>query len=207
MDMHHQEHGGATHPKPPPKAKPPPDPTFGGHGQLIVGTGPIYLSHLPMFMFDPASHPHNFQVLLEVTFTASGGSDPQETYVRDRLDTGTRVYTLAPEKFVMLDLVRPDRKQPTRPLLQGRHLSAITSSGPTKTDLTHPSTRPGHCRRRRRTRRLFPGIRSPGPAAARARVSAVRQGGPTVPGPSHHPAARLRPRAGRGGYRSPLHRR
>jgi hypothetical protein len=115
-NMHPQEHAGGMHPKPPPKEEPPPDPTFGGHGQLIVGTGPIYLSHLPMFMFNPEEHPHNFQVLLEVTFTASDGSDPQdpdcgdpeETYVVDRRHKLGKMYTLRPEKFVMLDLVRPD---------------------------------------------------------------------------------------------------
>jgi hypothetical protein len=39
-----------------------PDQSIGIHGMLLVGEGPIYLSHLPMFM-----PPHNFQVILKVT--------------------------------------------------------------------------------------------------------------------------------------------
>src|SRR3954468_23208955 len=37
--------------------------TTGVHGMLLFGSGPVYLSHLPMF-----GTPHNFQVILEVTF-------------------------------------------------------------------------------------------------------------------------------------------
>jgi hypothetical protein len=99
---------------PPPPPNPggaEPGPTFGGHGQLIVGQETIYLSHLPMFMFDPKEHPHNFQVILEVTFTGQG-SDPSATYVRDRRDHPEQpVYTFSPEPFEMTDLVSTD---PTR---------------------------------------------------------------------------------------------
>ena len=38
-------------------------PAIGLHGMLIVGEETIYVSHLPMWM-----RPHNFQVILEVTF-------------------------------------------------------------------------------------------------------------------------------------------
>ena len=65
-------------------------PAKGSHGMQVVGVGPVYLSHLPMFM-----NPHNFQVILEVTF-ADGGPDPQERYVEDRQHTGTRLYTFQP---------------------------------------------------------------------------------------------------------------
>jgi hypothetical protein len=87
-------------------------PTFDMHGQLIVGEGPIYLSHLPMFMFDPKRHPHNFQVLLEVTFAPSGGDDPQATYLADRRQSGERIYTLQPANFHMIDLVAPEGGRP-----------------------------------------------------------------------------------------------
>jgi hypothetical protein len=50
MDQHddhgHHEHG----------------PTFGSHGMLLIGEENVFLSHLPMFMFDAEDHPHNFQV-------------------------------------------------------------------------------------------------------------------------------------------------
>ena len=56
---------------------------------LIVGEETIYVSHLPMWMA-----PHNFQVILEVTFR--GPDQPQARYVDDRKTTGTRLYTLSP---------------------------------------------------------------------------------------------------------------
>jgi hypothetical protein len=45
------------------------EPAIGIHGMLIVGEEAIYVSHLPMWM-----RPHNFQVILEVTFR--GPSQP-----------------------------------------------------------------------------------------------------------------------------------
>jgi hypothetical protein len=64
-------------------------PAIGFHGMLIVGEKTIYVSHLPMWM-----RPHNFQVILEVTFR--GADQPQARYVADRKATGTRLYTLNP---------------------------------------------------------------------------------------------------------------
>src|SRR5947207_14080138 len=66
-------------------------PAIGLHGMLIVGEETIYVSHLPMWMT-----PHNFQVILEVTFR--GPDQPQARYVEDRKTTGTRLYTLNPLK-------------------------------------------------------------------------------------------------------------
>jgi hypothetical protein len=81
------------------------DATFATHGQLIFGTESIYLSHLPMFMFDPSRHPHNYQVIVEVELT-DDGTDPTAKYIADRkANPGTRVYTLNPEKFAMSDLI------------------------------------------------------------------------------------------------------
>jgi len=65
---------------------------------LVVGEESVYLSHLPMFM-----SPHNYQVILEATFTKDG-EQPQTTYVEDRQRTGAKVYTLNPERFVLTDL-------------------------------------------------------------------------------------------------------
>jgi hypothetical protein len=90
---------------------PDPEASFGGHGQLLFGEQIIYLSHLPMFMFDAERHPHNFQVILEVTLSAAGG-DPQAAYVADRQRTGTQIYTLAPEAFSLTDLVSTDPDRP-----------------------------------------------------------------------------------------------
>jgi hypothetical protein len=86
-------------------------PTFGSHGQLIIGEGPIYLSHLPMFMFNPDSHPHNFQTILEVTFK-DGDTDPEAGYVADRRTHPGTVYTLRPDSFHMTDLVSPEEGRP-----------------------------------------------------------------------------------------------
>ncbi len=73
-------------------------PAIGLHGMLIVGEETIYVSHLPMWMA-----PHNFQVILEVTFR--GPDQPQARYVDDRKTTGTRLYTLSPgEEFDMREL-------------------------------------------------------------------------------------------------------
>src|SRR2546425_13373360 len=51
-------------------------PAMGLHGMLIIGEETIYVSHLPMWM-----RPHNFQVILEVTFM--GSDQPQARYVDD----------------------------------------------------------------------------------------------------------------------------
>ena len=68
-------------------------PTFARHGQLIFGEDSVFLSHLPMFMFDPAHHPHNFQVILKVILS-DDNADPQAVYVNDRkkkIETGESI--------------------------------------------------------------------------------------------------------------------
>lgn len=72
------------------------------HGMAVVGEETVYLSHLPMFS-PPA---HAFQVLLEVTLDNDAGN-AQKLYVEDRRQTGTDLYTLAPEPFSITDLVTP----------------------------------------------------------------------------------------------------
>jgi hypothetical protein len=112
MDSH-EDHGGHHHGGEDDKR-----PTLGSHGQLIVGEGPIYLSHLPMFMFNPDAHPHNFQTILEVTFR-NGGTDPQAGYIADRRQHPGTVYTLRPDSFDMIDLVAPEGGRPLLRSFQG----------------------------------------------------------------------------------------
>lgn len=83
-----------------PATKPPQNP----HRMMIVGEKSVYLSHLPMFM-----SPHNFQVILEATFTNKGKS-VQEIYTRDRQSHAqTKMYTLDPkEDFKLPSLFTPD---------------------------------------------------------------------------------------------------
>ena len=84
------------------------------HGMLVIGKETAFLSHLPMF-----DHPHHsYQVLLEVTFTKPG-SNAHADYVSDRRSTGTKVYTLVPERFVLLDLVSTDPEKPARTSFKG----------------------------------------------------------------------------------------
>jgi len=68
------------------------------HGMLIIGEQTVFLSHLALF-----HAPHNYQVILEGTF-AKPGSDPQADYFNDRKRTGTKIYTLEPEPFVLTRL-------------------------------------------------------------------------------------------------------
>ena len=65
------------------------------HGMLIVGEQTVFLSHLPMF-----GSPHDYQVILEAAFSKPN-SDPQADYFSDRKRTGTKIYTLEPERFVL----------------------------------------------------------------------------------------------------------
>ena len=104
-------------------------PAVGRHGMLIVGEETIYVSHLPMWM-----RPHNFQVILEVTFR--GHDLPQARYVDDRKTTGTRLYTLEPKKFDIKELA------PTGP----QHLPSRSSFQATiwrNHFEDHPVTHPG----------------------------------------------------------------
>ena len=84
MDNMNDQHMHHEHEEPP-------------HNMMVVGEKSIFLSHLPMFM-----SPHNFQVILEATFT-SGGKNIQEIYTRDRQShRETKMYTLMPEESFKL---------------------------------------------------------------------------------------------------------
>jgi uncharacterized protein (UPF0264 family) len=84
------------------------DPHHGAvHGMLIVGDDTTYLSHLPTF-----SPPHNYQVILRVSFAKPGG-DPKADYLADRKKTGATAYTLKPDiLFLMPELVSTDPASP-----------------------------------------------------------------------------------------------
>lgn len=74
------------------------------HTMLVLGTGQVFLSHLPMFM-----KPHDYQVILQASFS----SDPQRVYVDDRkAHPKALLYTLQPKAFVLPDLFPPSPGQP-----------------------------------------------------------------------------------------------
>jgi hypothetical protein len=79
------------------------------HGQGLYGNETLYLSHLAVFMGLPESHPHNFQVILEVAF-----ADPEAKarYQADRAQHANLLYTAVPPMFDQLALVteHPGRK-------------------------------------------------------------------------------------------------
>jgi hypothetical protein len=80
------------------------DPDCGQHNMMIVGKGPIFLSHLPMFESE-----HRFQVILEVGFgDPAAGLD--EVYGTDRrTHPAVRMYTIQPsERFVLSRLFSGD---------------------------------------------------------------------------------------------------
>lgn len=77
------------------------------HGMLIIGEARVLMSHLPMF-----HSPHDFQVLLEVSLSMAGAA-PSKTYLDDRRDTMSKVYTWVPKPFVLSTLVADPTMQPT----------------------------------------------------------------------------------------------
>jgi hypothetical protein len=81
------------------------DASFGVHGMVLFGgKDGLYASHLPMF-----HAPHDAQVVLRVRFT-----DPAlESRMRSRLDGGTGLWTLDPERFALRRLA-PGAAQPLR---------------------------------------------------------------------------------------------
>ena len=78
--MNHHPHPGGHSPDAP------------RHNMMVVGEKSIFLSHLPMFM-----PPHNFQVILEATFTKQGNSADEIYFADRRRNPGTKMYTLQPE--------------------------------------------------------------------------------------------------------------
>ena len=71
------------------------------HNMLVVGSQTTFLSHLPMFSFPGFDSPHNYQVILEATFTDKD-RDLTRTYFDDRKKNSTeKMYTLNPAAFVL----------------------------------------------------------------------------------------------------------
>lgn len=82
-----------------PDARVPVDPTVARHGQLMLGESILY--HLPVFMTDPWSHPHNFQVVLEVALP----DDVQSAIAADQTAHPDSIYTAVPPIFAQTSLV------------------------------------------------------------------------------------------------------
>jgi hypothetical protein len=69
----------------------------GMHGMLLFGAKKFYLSHLPMF-----HKPHDYQAILEVEFE----DHANEIYLSSMAkDPSEKIYTIAPEVFVLPDVV------------------------------------------------------------------------------------------------------
>jgi hypothetical protein len=82
-----------------PDRKIPVDPTVATHGQLLLGQTILY--HLPVFMTDPWSHPHNFQVVLEVAL-----SDTAQAAIADSQAAHPEsIHTAVPPVFAQTSLV------------------------------------------------------------------------------------------------------
>jgi hypothetical protein len=69
--------------------------TTGGHGMLLFGDDPLYLSHLPMF-----HHPHDFQVLVAVRLDDRSS----QALLAHRATGGPGIYTFLPEDFPIAEL-------------------------------------------------------------------------------------------------------
>lgn len=82
-----------------PNVRVPVDPTVATHGQLMLGQSISY--HLPVFMTDPWSHPHNFQVVLELALPP----DAQAALAADQAAHPDSIYTAVPPVFAQSSLV------------------------------------------------------------------------------------------------------
>lgn len=70
------------------------------HGMLVVGGQKIYLSHLPMF-----HSPHDYQLILEAELDGQALA----AYRASRAASDETVYTIAPERFVLPEMVANPR--------------------------------------------------------------------------------------------------
>jgi hypothetical protein len=85
------------------------------HGMFVCGEQAVFFSHLPMF-----GHPHHdFQVVLGVTLEpVASDADPMAAYLQDRKASGETLYTFAPKKFRLPDIVGSG-DPPIRPAIVG----------------------------------------------------------------------------------------
>jgi hypothetical protein len=93
-----------------PSGLPAPGAHFGAHGHLVLGEKAVFISHLPIFMFHPQRHPHNFQVIAEVTLSKPD-ADAQALYASDRAQNRDQIYSLDPEQFSITDLIADASEQ------------------------------------------------------------------------------------------------
>ncbi len=97
-------------------------PHSGFHGQSLWGRNTLWFSHLAVFMGEKGSHPHNFQVILEVEFE---DSDDKARYQSDRAEHPESIYTAGPPPFDQAALVtdydgrRPLRRFPESAVFRG----------------------------------------------------------------------------------------
>lgn len=69
---------------------------FGSHGQLIFGEDKVYLHHLPFLQADPSRHPHNFQVLMRVSFVDEAD---RQAYLQRRKLRPDALFTALPDDY------------------------------------------------------------------------------------------------------------
>jgi hypothetical protein len=69
---------------------------FGSHGQLLFGEEAVYLYHLPFLLDDPGRHPHNFQVLMRVSFVDAAD---EQVYLERRKQMPEALFTALPGPF------------------------------------------------------------------------------------------------------------
>lgn len=81
-ELHEGPVGAATH--------------LGSHGQLLFGEDAIYLHHLPFLLDDPSRHPHNFQVLMRVSFVDQAD---EQAYLERRKQLPDALFTALPGPF------------------------------------------------------------------------------------------------------------
>jgi hypothetical protein len=72
------------------------------HGMLFFGGQKLYVSHLPMY-----HAPHDYQAIAQVSI----GPEAQAAYLADqKAHPGQKLYTLAPEKFVLPEKMQAGKK-------------------------------------------------------------------------------------------------
>ena len=69
---------------------------FGSHGQLVFGEDEVYLHHLPFLIDDPNRHPHNFQVLMRVSFVDEAD---EQVYLERRKLLPDALFTALPDAY------------------------------------------------------------------------------------------------------------
>jgi hypothetical protein len=67
----------------------------GSHGQLVFGEDQVYLHHLP-FLLDGPVHPHNFQVLMRVSFVDDAD---RQAYLEQRKLRPDGLFTAVPPTY------------------------------------------------------------------------------------------------------------